>query len=76
MQLPATYADVASDFLVHYTDDTNWRGTWVSNHVFYHTSKKYGRSNFRFGYRDNLDPGQLKHRAYPDLWKRGPRPLF
>lgn len=76
VQLPATYADVASDFLVHYTDDAQWRGTWVSNHVFYHGSKKYGRSNFRFGWRETLDPGQLKHRAYPDLWKRSPRPLF
>ena len=76
VQLPATYADVASDFLVHYTDDTNWRSTWVSNHIFYHTSKKYGRTSFRFGYRETLDPGQLKHRAYPDLWKRSPRPLF
>jgi hypothetical protein len=76
VQLPATYADVASDFLVHYTDDTNWRGTWVSNHIFYHNSKKYGRSHFQFGWRENLDPGQLKHRAYPDLWKRSPRPLF
>ncbi|MDB5307710.1 MAG: polymerase subunit epsilon [Gemmataceae bacterium] len=76
VQLPATYADVASDFLVHYTDETNWRGTWVSNHIFYHASKKYGRSNFRFGWRENLDPGALKHRAYPDLWKRSPRPLF
>ena len=76
VQLPATYADVASDFLVHYTDGTNWRTTWVSNHVFFHGTKKYGRGGFRFGYRENLDPGQLKHRAYPDLWTRGPRPLF
>ena len=44
VQLPATYADVASDFLVHYTDETNWRGTWVSNHIFYHNSKRYGRT--------------------------------
>lgn len=76
VQLPATYADVATDFLVNYTDDTNWRGTWVANHVFHHNSKKYGRSRFNFGYRDNPDPGSLKHRAYPDLWKRSPRPLF
>src|SRR5207244_9408709 len=70
VQLPATYPDVASDFLVNYTDDTQWRGTWVSNHIFFHTSKKYGRTHFRFGWRENIDPGQLKQRAYPDLWKR------
>src|SRR5262249_11039001 len=66
----------ACDFLVHYTDSTNWRGTWVSNHIFYHASKKYGRTHFQFGYRDAPEPGSLKHRAYPDLWKRSPRPLF
>src|SRR5207302_9041254 len=36
----------------------------------------YGRTHFRFGWRENIDPGQLKQRAYPDLWKRSPRPLF
>jgi len=43
VQLPATYADVATDFLTRYTDDTNWRGTWVANHIFYHESRQYGR---------------------------------
>ena len=76
VQLPATYADVAVDYLCRYPDDTNWRGTWIANHVFYHESKKYGRTGWRFGYRDKESPGDLKHRAYPDLWKRSPRPLF
>ena len=76
VQLPATYADVATDFLVQYTDETNWRNSWVANHIFHHNSKRYGRSRFNFGYRDPPNPGSLKHRAYPDLWKRSPRPLF
>jgi hypothetical protein len=74
VQLPATYADVATDFLTRYTDDTNWRGTWVANHVFYHESKQYGRHSFHV-----YSPptgGTLKNRAYPDLWQRSPRPLF
>jgi hypothetical protein len=76
VQLPATYADVACDFLINYTDNTNWRGTWIFNHIFFHDSKKYGRSRFRFGWNENPDPSNLKHRAYGELWKRSPRPLF
>lgn len=76
VQLPVTYADAAVDFLCRYPDDTNWRGTWIANHIFYHDSKKYGRTGWRFGYRDKVSPGDLKHRAYGDLWKRSPRPLF
>ena len=75
-QLPATYADVAVDVLMRYTDDTNWNGTWVLNHIFYHEKKNYGRSGFRFGYREKPSPSDTKHRAFGDLWKRSPRPLF
>ena len=76
VQLPATYADDAVDFLCRYPDTTNWRGTWVANHIFYHESDKYGRGHFQFGWREKPSPGDLKDRAYPDLWKRSPRPLF
>ncbi|MBA4188822.1 MAG: hypothetical protein C0467_12560 [Planctomycetaceae bacterium] len=76
VQLPATYPDAACDFLINYTDNTNWRNTWVYNHVLFHDTKKYGRNRFRFSYRDNPDPTSLKHRAYGDLWKRSHRPLF
>ena len=76
VQLPATYADDAVDFLVRYPEGTNWRGTWIANHIFYHESDKYGRGHFQFGWREKRSPGDLKERAYPDLWKRSPRPLF
>ncbi len=76
VQLPATYADTAVDVLSRYPDDTNWRNTWVANHVFFHDSKKYGRSRFTFGYRDYPAPDKIKDRAFGDLWKRSPRPLF
>ncbi len=76
VQLPATYPDVACDFLVNYADNTNWRNTWVYNHILFHDTKKYGRNRFRFGYRDMPEPTSLKHRAYGDLWKRSHRPLF
>ncbi|MDY3551722.1 BRCT domain-containing protein [Gemmata sp. JC717] len=77
LHLPATYPDVACEFLVNYTDEVRLNGTWVFNHILFHDSKKYGRSNFRFGYRDKTaDPTNLKHRAYGDTWKRSHRPLF
>jgi hypothetical protein len=72
--LPATYADTAVDFLCRYTDQTNWPRTWVANHVFYHETKKYGRSSFGFW---GPPPGNLlKNRAFAELWQRSPRPLF
>ena len=71
--LPVAYADTAADVLAHYTDDTRWPRTWVANHVFYHQSKEYNRN--RFTYR--APPKSLiKDRAFPELWKRSPRPLF
>src|SRR5262245_29958455 len=30
---PVAYADTAADVLAHYTDQTNWHGTWIANHV-------------------------------------------
>ncbi len=75
-QLPATYADVAVDFLMQYTDDTNFQSTWVLNHIYFHDKKNYCRSGFRFGYREKPSASDIKHRAFGDLWKRSPRPLF
>jgi hypothetical protein len=73
IRLPVAYADFAADVLAHYTDDTSWRGTWVANHIFYHEGKEYGRSSFH-AYR--LPTSLLSQRAFPDLWRRSPRPLF
>jgi len=74
LTLPACYADIASDVLIHYTDETRWFHTWVANHIFFHESKKYGRSSFSVTPRDWKD--MLKSRAFADLWQRSPRPLF
>ncbi|MBM3979018.1 MAG: hypothetical protein FJ304_01800 [Planctomycetes bacterium] len=77
LHLPATYPDAACEFLVNYTDNVRLNGTWVFNHILFHDSKKYGRSNFRFGWNDKTaDPTNLKNRAYGDTWKRSHRPLF
>lgn len=73
--LPATYADAAVDVLRFYTtnSDWKWRQHWVSNHIWFHDQKHYSRNQFRLPW--NL-PSPLKHRAYGELWRRTPRPLF
>jgi hypothetical protein len=72
-RLPVAYADTAADFLAHYTDDTYWPGTWVLSHVFYHETRQYNRARFTF----HTPPADmLSKRAYAELWRRSPRPLF
>jgi hypothetical protein len=73
VRLPVAYADTAADLLTPYTDATTWDHTWIANHIFYHQTHQYHRQRF------NLYPrpkSLLKDRAFPELWKRSPRPLF
>ncbi len=73
VRLPVAYADFAAEVLARYTDDTRWQGTWIANHVFYHETREYTRGRFTF----RRPPADLlKHRAFADLWRRSPRPLF
>ena len=75
VQLPVAYADTAADFLARYADSTNWDRTWVANHVFFHHEKRvYNRS--RFVFRGGAPKDLLKFRAFAELWRRSPRPLF
>ena len=76
--LPGIYADVACNVLHFYPEDTRWEKTWVANHILYHHSKRaysdkknYNRRQFLFW----RVPQKLE-KAYKDLWKRSPRPLF
>ncbi|MCB9765911.1 MAG: BRCT domain-containing protein [Alphaproteobacteria bacterium] len=71
--LPAVYPDAAVEILRCYPEDTNWRNAWIANHVFYHAAGQYSRTRFRFRQRPST---LLKHRAFADLWRRTPRPLF
>jgi hypothetical protein len=73
VSLPVAYADAAASVLAHYTDRTNWRRTWIANHIFYHETGEYNRNRFTFG---SPPANLLKHRAFADLWRRSPRPLF
>ena len=72
---PGCYPDAAADFLAEYKLHQQWayRTSWVWNHIFFHGESKFGRTSFH-GYFHNSDP--LKHRAFGDLWKRSPLPLF
>ena len=67
------YADLASDILVHYRESTQWRTTWVANHIFYHELGIHNSRRFVFKSRP---PALLKHRARQTAWRRSPRPLF
>ncbi len=71
--MPAVYPDAAVEVLRFYPDDTPWRSTWVANHIFYHGTGDYSRRRFRLRRRPST---MLKHRAYAELWRRTPRPLF
>ncbi len=71
--LPVCYADTVVDFLIHYPSHVSWQKTWVANHIFYHETGEYGARGFQF----RRMPGSLlKHRAFSELWRRTPRPLF
>lgn len=74
VQFPATYADLAVDYLCEYTDDTWWRTTWIANHIFFHETGKYVRHRFKPSGVSINDV--TKHRAFGDLWRRTHRPLF
>ncbi len=76
VRLPVAYADVAADFLAHYTENTYWPRTWILNHIFYHETKQYNRRRFTFRSPIVGPADVLKYRAFADLWRRSPRPLF
>lgn len=71
--LGAAYADAAVEFLRFYPERVDLRGTWVYNHILFHETKRYARRNWK---RIDRGASALKSRAYGELWRRSPRPLF
>ena len=72
---PACYADAAADVLAHYTDATRLAAAPGSPTTSsYHETGEYDRVQFPppAGTPSDL----LKDRAFADLWRRSPRPLF
>ena len=72
--LPVFYAEAAADYLVWYTDQTRWNNTWIANHILFHEQGRYTRKTFWVDHRANLT--RINKRAYAELWRRTPRPLF
>jgi hypothetical protein len=72
-RFPSRYADVAVEFMRFYPDNTNWRNTWVMNHIMFHGTRRYDQLRFGFW---RLPEDVLKDRAYLESWQRTPRPLF
>ena len=70
---PACYADASADVLAQYPESTQWGMTLVANHIFFHETGEYDRSHFHLRRPSN---DLLKDRAFGDLWRRTPRPLF
>jgi len=70
--VPELFPQFAVEVLRHYTPETNWRGTWVAMHLLAHESGKYGALHFNIDVPADL----LKHRAYPEAWKRSPDALM
>ena len=72
--LPVFYAEAAADYLVWYTDRTRWNTTWIANHILFHEQGRYTRKTFWVDHRANRK--RINKRAYAELWRRTPRPLF
>ena len=73
--LPACYADTVVDFLAPYNDRDYLGNSWVYNQIFLHDSKLKRRTRFQATYQ-HRSSNFLKTRAFADLWKRSPLPLF
>jgi hypothetical protein len=82
--MPVAYPDAASTVLARYPESwgEGWSreaSSWVYNHILHHLAKpRKGRRPYNRG---RFEPGAtrsdpLAGRAFPELWRRSPRPLF
>lgn len=75
---PAAYVTAACAVLREYPEGTNWQRSWVANHIVFHDfehygGRAYGTGSFRFW---RLPDSMTEHRAFPELWRERPEPLF
>jgi len=73
VQLPAAWPDAAVDILRAYPPETRFQYAWIACQLFFHEGGEYTRRRFKFR---RMPANLLKERAWPELWKRSPRPLF
>lgn len=77
-QFPAAYVGAACAVLREYPDGANFNRTWVGNHIMYHHAdyyggRAYGTGGFKFW---RAPDSFTEHRAYNELWRERPEPLF
>ncbi|WP_426756237.1 hypothetical protein [Myxococcus sp. Y35] len=70
--VPELYPQFAVEVLRHYTPDTSWYTVWVAHHIWAHGSGNYSQDSFAMPPPSDM----VKHRAYPDAWKRSPDALM
>ena len=70
--VPELYPQFAVEVLRHYEADTSWSSVWVAHHVWAHGTDDYSATAF------SIQPpaDMVKHRAFPDAWKRSPDTLM
>ena len=71
---PAMYAEAAVDVMVEYPKGL-LNECWLINHIVHHQTEAYQRTRFRLR-SWKWDSNWLRHRAFPEAWKRSPLPLF
>lgn len=70
--VPELYPQFAVEVLRHYEEGTSWYSIWVAHHVWAHGTGNYTASVFTMSPPNDM----VKHRAFPDAWKRSPDALM
>jgi len=70
--VPELYPQFAVEVLRHYGEDTSWYSLWVAHHIWAHGTKNYTATAFTIAPPNDM----VKHRAFPDAWKRSPDALM
>jgi hypothetical protein len=70
--VPELYPQFAVEVLRHYGEDISWYSLWVAHHIWAHGTKNYTATAFPIAPPNDM----VKHRAFPDAWKRSPDALM
>lgn len=71
--VPELYPRFAVEVLRRYEENASYGGLWVANHIMQHGTKKYDAHQF---FSKSPPSDMVKHRAFPDAWKRAPEALM
>ncbi|NMO15315.1 hypothetical protein HPC49_20425 [Pyxidicoccus fallax] len=70
--VPELYPQFAVEVLRHYEQDPDWYSVWVAHHIWAHGNGNYSATTFPM----QPPADMVKHRAFPDAWKRSPDALM